>query len=62
MNKKIARIIYTHYLFYGGYMFASDSFRKNKMTVLLVDDEDSFRLVLKEVLSSIPEFEVLDCD
>ncbi|MGH2568261.1 MAG: response regulator, partial [Bacteroidota bacterium] len=43
-------------------MFASDSYRKNKMTVLLVDDEDSFRLVLKEVLSSIPEFEVLDCD
>jgi len=36
--------------------------RKNKLTVLLVDDEDSFRLVMKEVLSSLPEFRVLDCD
>ncbi|MCI0563532.1 MAG: response regulator [Nitrososphaera sp.] len=32
------------------------------MTVLLVDDEDSFRLVMREVLSALPEFRVLDCD
>lgn len=43
-------------------MFAPEGFRKNSINVLLVDDEDSFRLVVKEVLSSIPEFEVLDSD
>ncbi|HEY4611784.1 MAG TPA: response regulator [Bacteroidota bacterium] len=32
------------------------------MTILLVDDEDSFRLVMKEVVSSVPGFRVLDCD
>lgn len=36
--------------------------KKEQVTILLVDDEDSFRLVMKEVLSSLPEFRVLDCD
>ncbi len=43
-------------------MFAASSFKNSAITVLLVDDEDSFRLVLREVLSSIPEFHVLDSD
>ena len=43
-------------------MFTAENMRKGPMTVLLVDDEDSFRLVMKEVLSSLPEFRVLDCD
>lgn len=43
-------------------MFPAEDFRKNAITVLLVDDEDSFRLVLREVLLSTPEFHVLDCD
>lgn len=43
-------------------MFVPDNHRKNAITVLLVDDEDSFRLVLKEILSADPAFQVLDCD
>jgi DNA-binding NarL/FixJ family response regulator len=43
-------------------MFTADSLKKSAITVLLVDDEDSFRLVLREVLSSIPEFHILDSD
>jgi response regulator RpfG family c-di-GMP phosphodiesterase len=43
-------------------MITGDNTRKDQLTVLLVDDEDSFRLVMKEVLSSSPEFRVLDCD
>ncbi len=35
---------------------------EDRLHVLLVDDEDSFRLVVKEVLSSLRGYQVIDCD
>ncbi|HWP82421.1 MAG TPA: response regulator [Bacteroidota bacterium] len=35
---------------------------QNRISVLIVEDEDAFRMVLKEVLSLEGQFEVTDCD
>ena len=43
-------------------MLATNDYSINSLVVLLVDDEDSFRLVMKEILSAEPGFQVLDCD
>ncbi|MBI3580009.1 MAG: response regulator [Ignavibacteriales bacterium] len=35
---------------------------KNQRSILVVDDDDSFRLVIKQVLSSVGNYRVDDCD